>query len=199
MGQRTVKVLGSRIGTTTVDMGDPAHDPQEPPFADPPNLGDNRPTIAPSVIARLLELPHEWLNLARTIDDARNVLVDAFAREVWSALTAVSNVAQKGTFGSGCYVFAYDGHPSQAVELRNLLIGTSAAGTVQLIAVRAADLIGSNPPYRILATVRTTATMLSLFMPAKVRLEPEEKLAMIYLTGASVNFDLSGEYRVLKG
>ena len=196
MGRRNVSTR-SRIGMTTVEMGAPAHDPEDAPFAQPQREGDDRPA-EPSPLQRLLDLPREWLNLAHVIESAVCLVTEALGPQVWSALTALSNVPQKGTFGTGCYLFAYDGHPSQALELRNLLVGTSAPGIVQLVAVRAADLIGSSPPYRVLATVRTTASALTLFMPAKLRLEPEERLALIYLTTTAVTFDLSGEYRVLR-
>lgn len=185
---------------TTVNQGDSAHDPEDAPFAQPQQEGDDRAStpLTPSVITRLLELPHEWLNLARTIEDARNVLVDAFARQTWSNTAPISNVAQVGTIAGNAYILAYAGHPSEAVELRDALVGVSAACTVTLVAARSTLLVGANPPYRQIGTVRATANALSVWFPAVIRLEPEENLFFI-ASIAAVNFDMSASYRILRG
>lgn len=191
--------MASRIGITRVDGGE-THDPATPPIAQPAGQGDGRPgPLGQSTLQALLNLPHEWLNLARVIADARNVLVDALAREAWANRSDCSNQAQDGTIGSGCYILALKAHPSQAIHLRNLLVGTSTAGTVQLVASRSTQLLGANPAYRLIGTIRTNANALSQWFPPEVTLDPEENLFLIYTTGASVNFDLSCEWRVLKG
>ena len=175
------------------------HDPATPAIAQPQGQGDSRPDNGHSVLQALLTLPTEWMKLAREIQDARNVLVDAFARVVWANRADISNQAQDGTLGTGCYILALRAHPSQAIHLRNLLVGTSTAGTVQIAASRAVSLMGANPAYRLIGTVRTNANALSQWFPAEITLDPEENLFLIFTTGASVNFDLSCEYRVLKG
>lgn len=189
----------SRIGMTTVEMGDPAHDPEVPSFGQPAREGDDRPTLGPSVIQRLLDLPHEWLNLARVIEDARNVIVDAFARQAWANTAPISNAAQKGTTGGNAYIPVGLGHPSSAVELRDSVIGTAAAAVVQIVAARAPDLVGSNPPVRLIGTVRTSVNFLSAWFQPVIRLEPEEQLFLISVGSATGTFDFSASYRVLKG
>lgn len=189
----------SRIGITRVDGGE-THDPETPPIAQPKHEGDDRPLLGQSTLQALLNLPHEWLNLARVILDTRNVLVDALAREVWANSAPISNQAQDGTINAGtnAYICAFKGHPSEAIELRDCLIGAGAAATITIVAARASSLIGSNPPYRQIGTIRITANCLSNWFPPVIRLEPEENLFLIAST-ATGNFDLSAQYRVLKG
>jgi hypothetical protein len=154
--------------------------------------GDPRRPVKPSALDDLLLLPMRFGDLAREIRNLRNLLAMAFAPVAWVNQVATVDVA--GTaLGSGSYLRVMHAQGGTGRELRNVMVGGSAAGLYQLLA-SSSDAIYANRLGRVLGSVRLTANMLTVPYTPLIHVEPNEHL-YLYNASAAVNFDFSAEYR----
>ena len=189
----------SKLGHTTVTT-----EPGAAAIHAPQLEGDsraNRPAT-PDLFDELYHLPHHVLESNRLLTDLRNQVAEALERQIWANTADISNTAQTGTVGGAgvdAYAKAMIGYTGlgAGVEVRNAVVGTSAAAVVQLVAARAEDL-AVGPTLRRLATIRTVSTALSQWVLVNLWLLPGENLFLVAKGLASVNFDFSAEYRILR-
>lgn len=187
----------SKLGHTTVEPGTVQ-------IQNPQLEGDSRAMEPPKpgAMDALYHLPHHVLEQSRILIDIRNAFVEALAAHIWANTADISNHAQDGTVGGlgvDAYAKCFLGYTElgAGVELRNALVGTSVAATIQIVAARALDL-APGPNVRVLATTRTVTTALSQWVPVNLWLQPGENLFLVAKGLASVSFDFSAEYRILR-
>ena len=187
----------SKLGHTTAEPGAAA-------IHNPTLEGDSRAAkpAHPDLFDELYHLPHHLLESNRLLTDLRNQVAEALERQIWANTADISNTAQGGTvggLGADAYIAAMIGYTGlgAGLEIRNVVVGTSAAATVQLVAARAVDL-AVGPTLRRLATVRTLSTALTQWVPVNLWLQPGENLFLVAKGLASVSFDFSAEYRILR-
>lgn len=154
--------------------------------------GDPRRPVQPSALDDLLLLPMRFGDLAREIRNLRNLLAMAFMPVIWVNHVATIDVAGT-TLGSGSYTRVLNAMGGTGREVRNIMIGGSAAGVYQLYANNA-DAMYSNRLGRAMGSVRLTANNLVQPFSPIVHLEANEHL-YLYNASASVNFDFSAEHR----
>ncbi len=159
----------------------------------------NRRPVTQSEIDELLQLPFKMGDISAEIRELRGITRLALAPISWANAPASANVT--GTAhpsGTGSYLIAaqplVDG---TFVELRNVIIGASAAGVYQLIASMNDALYNDTMGQRTLCVVRLTASALSFQVTQQLTLRPRERLFLLN-AAASVSFDFSAEYRGMR-
>lgn len=113
--------------------------------------------------------------------------------------------AATSAFVGGTVPAFYNPSATTACILRNIVVGGSDAGIVQLVLARIANTGGGPNPtligpaiLRVVGTVRLTAAqVLSVALPQYVVLQPGESLHLITSKSVATTLDFSAEYRVM--
>ena len=169
----------------------------------PQTLTTSQPPMGTRVVSEssfdaLMLLPHQMLDVARAVEQLRTAVILANGSRHW-ANWAISDTAgtQLGSSATA-FLLAFTQHSHGAwSELRNIFVGASVAGRIQLWATRH-DTFYSDQKGRLIGTARVNATVQSVWFPAHVLVQPDEKLVMYFLDNATVNLDFACEYSALR-
>lgn len=178
-------------------------------------LGDSRPDPAvgqPDLLTKIASLPEAIYDMTHDSREMRNVLAEALQRQLYlnsadagnlagTATTVGANAVQVGSNAAAwvpCFVNYTQG---VGARLRNILVGASAAGVVQIVRSKAD---WRNATYfpdqaKLLCTVRLTTTTLSVPVLGEFLLAPGDNLYAVYLSGNTINLDFSCDYRQMRG
>lgn len=186
----------TRADESSFDQGlsGPQPDRLAPPLG---TQGRARRPVTQSELDELLMTPHRIGDLHRAIERLSDIVALSLGPVAWSPIPTQTNVTAT-SFGSGGYIIAAkplaDG---SGVALRNIQVGGSGAGIVQLIASANDKLYSDRMGERVLAVVRLTANQLSQTIAQMVRLRSGETLFAL-CTNAVITMDFAGEYRAMR-
>lgn len=165
----------------------------------PPLSPQGRPRrpVTQSELDELLMTPQRIADLHRAIERMTDIIALAFGPVAWATVPTQTNVT--GTnIGSGTYITAakplVDG---SGVAMRNVQVGGSGVGIVQLVASMNDKIYSDHMGERVLAVVRLTTNQLTQAVNQILWLKSGESL-FAYCTNAVITLDFAGEYRGLR-
>ena len=173
--------------------------PQPDRLAPPLGVQGRRPRrpVTQSEIDELLMTPQRIADLHRAIERMTDIVGLALGTIAWFNAPTQTNVT--GTnLGSGTFITAakplVDG---SGVALRNVQVGGSGPGIVQLVASMNDKLYADHMGERVLAVVRLTVNDLTTGVNQILWLKSGETL-FAYCTNAVIMLDFAAEYRGLR-
>lgn len=192
---RSDLALGSRIGVHHVT--DPI-DPYSAAAATPDEAHSAEPADRPDLITEIAAIPHSVWAMQRELKALLDLLAETFTPRPWSNAGWLSNVA--GTaLGATAWVRALSSSVTSkgGMEIGDVVVGTDGGQTVELRAVPN-DTYDTTIPTRLLGTVRTTASQLTVPFQTPIVLHPGESLILVCISSATVHFDFSCRYREMR-
>jgi hypothetical protein len=179
------------------------HTPQEParfPVAE--DLGNDQPKPEHTILDILGDIPEAFEHLGRVGHELHAVLHDLHTQNspiYWINIVGFSNVAGTAS-GSTAYLDIALGNVTDKlpIELADVTLGASAAGTIQLLGVSSPNGYAGAIRTRVLGTVRTTTNVLTVSLPGNFIINQGENVAVLCTSSNSISLDFTGRYRRLQ-